>query len=182
MSVLDAGVGRMTPKTDLQQIAYSQIDSAYKVFGGNSISFWNMWNGLMGSANGTTYGTSSQIAIQMAREFWASLFVGIYIESAFNQNITMDVYQMWTVASVPFGARDIRSKLLSITIPQTNFFRFALSDALPADGGVVGTPTPANNAHFRLSPGLACPLIGIEFTATAPSAGRFFAFEICRAS
>lgn len=181
MSVLSAGIGRMTPKTDLQQIAYSSINSAaYSL--NNSIYIWNMWNGLLGSTNGTTYSTRSQIGINMARENWASLFVGVYIEAAFNQNITMDVYQMWTVNTTPFDARDIYSKLLSITIPQTNFFRFSLGDGLAADGGVLGTPTPANNAHYRMAPSLACPLIGIEFTATAPSAGRFFDFAICRSS
>lgn len=185
MSVLSPTVGRMTPKTDIQQFAYTAINSAYYVVGGNSISFWDMWNGLIGSTNGTTYGTTSQIGIQMARENWASLHIGIYIETAFNQNITLDVYQMYSATSRPFSSssRDVRSKLMSVIIPQTAFFRFALSDAVPADGGVLGGSTAANNGHYRMVPGLACPFIGLEFTAAGtPSAGRFFAIEVCRSS
>ncbi|MCC6156139.1 MAG: hypothetical protein IT367_20405 [Candidatus Hydrogenedentes bacterium] len=179
--ILTPGVGRMTPKTDVQQIMYTSITGGTYT-PDNSVFVWNCGGGLLGSTNGSTYGTSSQIGIQMARHNWSSLMFGCYIETAFNQNITMNIYQMWTISTQPFYAREIFSKLLSVVIPQTAFLRFAVSDALPADGGIVGGPTVANEAHYRLSPGLSCPMIGIEFTATAPTTGRFFDFVICRSS
>lgn len=183
MGVLNPTVGRMTPKTDIQQFVYTSLSSAYVADPAASLQFWNMWNGFLGSTNGTTYGTQSQIGIQMAREYWASLFVGVYIEVAFNRDIVMNVYQMYNIAAVPFYSRDQRTQLLSVTIPQTAFFRFALSDALPADGGLLGSSIAVNQGHYRVAPGLACPCIGIEFTAaTAPTVGRFFSVEIGRAS
>lgn len=183
MSVLDAGVERLTPKVDLQQYAYNTITTNYISVDGTSFQLWNMHSGKLGSTNGTTYGTTSQIMFQLARRNFASFMFGFAQETPHDVDINMTIYQMWEVNVVPFYARDARSKLLSITIPQA-FISFSVSDAVQADGGVVGGPTAAHWAHYRVSPGLACPTIGIEFTSlsSAPTTGSFFAFEVCRAS
>jgi hypothetical protein len=184
MSVLNTGVGRMTPKTDIQQFVYNgSLATSYLAVNGISIQFWNMHSGMLGSTNGTTYGTVSNIAFQIARENWASFYVGIAIESPFNVDVNMSIYQMYTVATIPFFPREAKTKLLSVTIPQL-YMSFGVSDAVQADGGIVGGSTAAHYCHYRVSPGLACPTIGIEFTslAAAPTTGRFFVFDICRAS
>ena len=185
MSVLNSGIGRIRPIVDMQQLIYPALISTDVRIGGDSLKFWNMRGGLLGSANGTTYGTKSQIVIQMAREAWASLYLGIYIETGFNQPIQMTLYQAFDFTTAPFDVViDMRSTIMSVTIPASlSFFRFAISDALTADGAIIGGATVAYNAHYRLSPGLACPALGIEFVAAvAPTVGRFWGFDVGRSS
>ena len=184
MSVLNAGVERLTPKVKIQQYAYTALNAAYLAVDGISLQFWNMNGGKLGSTNGSTYGTVSNIGFQMSRENWASFFFGIAIETPFNRDVNMSIYQMFTINTIPFFSRDIRSKLLSITIPASTYISFGVSDAVQADGGLIGGLVASHYCNYSVSPGLACRTIGIEFTSTstAPTTGNFFAFEIARAS
>ena len=182
MSAFAPSVLKVKPQADIRQVAFSDINAAAYVNG--DLRFYNMLGGLLGCAAGTTYGTVSAVVIPMAFANWSSLWVGIYLEAAHNQNITCDVHALsgyTNTTGAALGARDLRGKLASFIIPQTNFFRFSLADLVVGEGGVVGTSTAANDACYRISPGIACPYIGLQFTgAGTPSAGKFFAFNIGR--
>jgi hypothetical protein len=184
MSAFAPSVIRATPRADIRQIAYSDINAAEYVNG--DVRVYNTLGGLLGCASGTTYGTVSGVVIPMAIANWASLWVGVYIEAKFNQNITCDVHALYgygNISGAAFGARDLRGKLASFIIPQTDYFRFSLADAVVGEGGVVGTSTAAIEAIYRMSAGMACPYIGLQFTGGGtPSAGKFFAFNISRTS
>lgn len=181
MSAFDSVLKRVQPQVVQNRILNTTLTSA-AYDSGDGVYIWNMQAGKLGSINGSTYGTYSLIGIDMARGRWSNLWVGIYAGTWWNQNTTFSVFGETGIQSVPLNVGDQRVKLLEVTITSgiTNF-RFGFSDALPADGGVVGSSVVALDAHYRVHPGLACPQVAIQFVAGgAPSSGIIEVIDICR--
>lgn len=183
MSVLNPSISRVTAKTRFDHIVYTDLTSALYQPSGNSIRIWNLQAGLFGSVNGTTYSSSCYMAIALGDEGWQTLALRFYIESQIDQNITLTMYQMSMVTTLPFWSREIASKLLSIIVPTNNLFRFSISDALTGPGGIDGGSTASNDCHYRVLPGLATRMIGISMTTSStPTTGRIYSIDIGRTS
>lgn len=182
MSAFDTVVKRVQPQVSLERLTPSNLTSG--AYSSNGIYAWTLQAGKLGSINGSTYGTYGLIGIEMARNRWSNLWIGISCGAWWNQATTLSVYGIGTsgITVTPLNIIDQRCKLLSVTIASgaTNM-RFSISDALAADGGVIGGSTVVADATYRIQPGLACPQIAIEFvTGSAPSSGAIDFIDICR--
>ena len=168
------------PTTKYTQLNYTHITNSTSVYDG--ISFYNMWNGLLGSTNGTTYGTYSHITVPMAVANYTSLWASFYFDTAHNQPMTMYVTMVTdSVSSV--AAYITVATLMAITIPATNALRFTVCDGLVGEGGTIGGPTAVAQALYRILPGAACPYIDFAFSASiAPTTGAFFAMNFSRSA
>lgn len=168
------------PTTKYTVTNYTLWTSAASVYDG--ISFYNMWNGLLGSTNGTTYGTFSHIIVPMAVANYTSINASFYFDTAFNQSMTMQCV-MVTADTSSLATYNVVATLLSVTIPTTNGLRFVISDGLGGEGGIIGGSTAAAQALYRIIPGAACPYLAFTFSAgSAPASGAFFNIYISRSA
>lgn len=181
MGAFDSVVKRVQPQMSKLRIVPADINAAYVSLAGGEINIWDMRAGKLGSTNGSTYGTAGQIAIFMAESRWQNLWLGFHWTTP-NVATTITMYSAYTVSANPANDQDVRAQLLSVTLPvSTNYFRFDISDGWGDIGGVVGGATVNNGAHYRVSPGLACPLVLLSFDAgSAPTSGVLSFLEIVR--
>ena len=181
MGAFDSVVKRVQPQTSLLRIVPADINAAYVALGNGQINIWNMRAGKLGSTDGTTYGTAGQISIHMAAARWQNLWIGMHWTTP-NQATTIEMYSAYTVANNPATDQDKRAKLLSVTLPTSaSYFRFVISDGWGDVGGVVGAASVVGDAHYRVSPGLACPMVLLTFFAgVAPASGTLNWLEIAR--
>lgn len=140
----------------------------------------NMQGGLLGSSDGTTYGSTSRfyVPLRAAPQKYgeARLDMEIALADAFNQAVSLILYSATAV-----GTR-LKPITSTITLPASTRLRLSFSADPAGDLGTAGTATAADQAHYEI-PEMrgATPGIVFEFNkTTTPTAGKFTTFTISR--